>query len=111
MQSSGIVSSLNDDIKHATDVLIVGKRVSVCFSVDLVVVCCLPNVAPSAPRRRAVKASRPIAQFGLHHWPSFLSGVVFLHEARAGAACFVEALETTAYRTMSGSCRNSSISM
>ena len=29
---------------------------------------------------------RPIAQFGLHHWPSFISVVGFLHEARAGAA-------------------------
>ena len=53
-----IVSSLNDDITHATDVMIVGKRVSVCLSVDLVVVCRLPNVAPSAPCRRAVKVSR-----------------------------------------------------
>ena len=53
-----IVSSLNDDITHATDVLIVGKRVSVSLSVDLVVVCCLPSVAPSAPCRRAVKVSR-----------------------------------------------------
>ena len=52
VQSSGIVSS------HATDVMIAGKRVSVCLSVDLVVVCCLPNVTPSAPCRSAVKVSR-----------------------------------------------------
>ena len=29
-----------------------------CLSVVLVVVCCLPNVTPSAPCRRAVKVSR-----------------------------------------------------
>ena len=52
------VSSLNDDITHATDLVIVGKGASVCLSVDLVVVCFLPNVAPSAPRKRALKVSR-----------------------------------------------------
>ena len=53
-----IVSSLNDDITHASDVLIVGKRESVSLSVDLVVVCCLLYVAPPGPCRRAVKVSR-----------------------------------------------------
>ena len=42
------IPSLNDDITHATDVLIVGKPLPVSLSVDLVVVCCLPSVAPSA---------------------------------------------------------------
>ena len=73
------VSSLNDGL-----------------SVDLVVVCCLPNVAPFCALQVCCEGVqmvgfnrtgfRPIAQFGLHHWPSFLSGVVFLHEACAVAA-------------------------
>ena len=53
-----ILPSLNDDITHATDVLIVGKPVPVGLSVDLLVVCCLPSVVPSALCRRAVKVSR-----------------------------------------------------
>ena len=52
------VSSPIDDIMRATDVMIVGKRASVCLSVFLVVVCCLPNVTPSAPCRHAMKVSR-----------------------------------------------------
>ena len=88
-----LVSSLNDDLKRATDVMIVGKLASVCgcgkvwfvalrssgarvsfaesdpfcadtakiappLSVVLVLACCLPNVTPSAPCRRASKVSR-----------------------------------------------------
>ena len=49
-----IVSSLNDDITYATDVLIDGKRVSVSLSVDLGIVCYLPYVDPSAPCRHAL---------------------------------------------------------
>ena len=49
---------LNDDITRATDVMIVGKRALLCLSVVLLVVCCFPNVTPSAPCRRAEKVSR-----------------------------------------------------
>ena len=64
---------------------------------------------PSVPCRCAVKASDggPIAQFGLHHWPSFLS--VSCSFTVLSQLDFVEALESTAYRTMSGSCRNRSL--
>ena len=73
------VSSLNDGL-----------------SVDLVVVCFLPNVAPFCALQVCCEGVqmvgcnrtdfRPIAQLGFHHLPSFLSGVVFLHEACAVAA-------------------------
>ena len=49
---------LNGDITHATDVLIVGKPLPENLSVDLVVVFCLPSVAPSALCRRACKVYR-----------------------------------------------------
>ena len=94
-----IVSSLNDDITHATDVMIVEKRVLVCFSVDRMLfaecgpfcalqACCegVQMVANDNGLGVIVPVSGRSVQFGLHHWPSFLSGVVFLHEAGAGAA-------------------------
>ena len=57
--TSALEDAANDDIAHATDVLIVGKRVPVFLSVDLVVVSCLPYVNPSAPCRHALDLVMP----------------------------------------------------